>query len=259
MSSLHTAARRGDDDTARDCLAEGADVNAWSVRSFTPLMLAVRNRHASTVKLLLGAGADVHLAHPNGRTALHFAASTGCLPIVALLVENGANLDVRSNIGCTAMLEAAEFNHEDVVVFLKENGADAQCRCREGLTADDWLAQGGVFGRVKKLCPNLEKQAGAHAAETVRKMMAEGLSPAEYAAKHGRRILVYGYGADRFADSEMERWAHGLAEILFTPGMLEQCEEQYLQGEELEDARRCRARLARHIARRDRKRATFTG
>lgn len=255
MSSLHTAVRQGDDVTAQICIAEGDDVNAWSVHSFTPLMLAAQEQRISTVKLLLGAGADVHLAHPNGRTALHLAAIIGCLPIVQLLIENGIDKDARSNIGCTPMLEAAMFNHGEVVRFLKEKGADPQCRCREGFTADEWLAQGGVPGRYQQLSPNQDKSAAAHADKKVRELMAEGLSPEEYAAKHGRRILVYGYGADRFADPEVERWAHGLAEILFTPGMLEQCEEQYLQGEELEDARRCRAKLSRRIARRDREKA----
>ncbi len=165
-------------------------------------------------------------------------------------------MDARSNIGSTAMIEAAQFNHGEVVRFLKENGADPQWRCREGLTADEWLAQGGVPGRYQQQFPEQENIADAQTEEKIRRIMAEGLSPREYAAEHGRHILVYGYGAYRFTDPEVERWAHGLAKILFTPGMLEQCEEEYLRGEELDDARRCRAGLSRRIARRDRKGAT---
>jgi hypothetical protein len=56
-------------------------------------------------------------------------------------------------------------------------------------------------------------------------LMAGGLGADEYAARHGRRILVWSYGACRYPDPAVEAWARRVAEVLFTPGLLDACEE----------------------------------
>jgi hypothetical protein len=257
MSRLHRAARMGKYGEVAECLAQGEDVNAISIHHFSALMLAAREGHLEIVMLLLKAGADVRLTHPNGRTALHFAASAGRLTVVQALVAHGVDVDALSKTGCTPAIEAAQFNHREVVMFLQARGADMTLRNRQGRTADDYLEQGGVFGHAMRLFPeesgtsdNLSEHrlARAGAEAHVLRLMAEGLSADEFAAKHGRRILVWSYGYYRFRDSEVEQWAHRVSEVLFTPGLLDICEEQFLQGEELADARKCRTRRARRSA-----------
>ncbi len=258
MTRLHTLARRGDYDKAVVCISEGAEVNAVSVHFLTPLMLAAQNQHLPFVNLLLQSGAHVNLAHRNGRTALHFAAAVGCLPIVQALVVHGAEVNTVSNFGSTAMIEAAKFNHSDVVVFLKEHCTDGSAISSEGLTADQWLEQGGVSGRFRKLFPrasvlldNPLARPLAHESEEqhVCKLMSEGLTPEEYAAKHGRQILFYSFGYYSFRDQAVETWAHRLGQLLFKPELIDEYEEQFLAGEELEEARRHRERRVRRSAR----------
>ena len=49
----------------------------------------------------------------------------------------------------------------------------------------------------------------------------------EYAARHGRQILVWGYGGYRYSDMQAQEWAARVADLLFTPGLLDDCEEDH--------------------------------
>lgn len=260
MSHLHWAARVGKVEEALTALAQGDDVNAMNVHHASALMLAAHEGHLAVVDLLLDAGADVGLAHPNGRTALHFAASKGYLKIVEALVAHGADVNALSRGGCTPALEAAQFNHTGVVAFLREQGTDMTRKDRQDMIADEWLADGGVMGRSAKQIPEYLASPSRRASEekSVRKLMERGLSADEFAATHGRRTLVWSYGQHPFDDPEVERWAKRVAEVLFTPGLLAECEERFLLGDELEDARRCRERRARSAVR-DEKRSLKAG
>jgi ankyrin repeat protein len=252
MGRLHHATRVGKYDEVVECLVQGADLDALSVHHASALMIASQEGHLSIVKLLLKAGAAVGIAGRHQRTALHYAAIKGHLAVVQALVAKGADVNAQSSAGFTPAMEAAQFNLREVALFLLEHGTDPNFKNRDGQTAADWLAEGGIQGRCARNFPDKLRnspQARANASRNVRRLMAEGLSADEYAAKHGRRMLVWSYGHYQFEDADAQRWAHRVAEILFTPGLLEQCEEQTLQGEELEDARKCRARRAKSAAR----------
>jgi hypothetical protein len=255
MSHLHRVARLGRRDEVVECLAAGANVNEFSIHHFTPLMLAAREGHADVVRLLLAAGANANAAHPNGRTTLHLAAANGHLEVVQQLVEHGARLDAVSRGDRTALLEAAVFNHAPVVTYLIEQGANADVRDPEGLTAEEWQAQGGWSSRLQRehpewFDPSAEPPLATEAAEReVRRQMADGLAADEYAAKHGRCILIWSYGSYRYRDATVQTWARRVSEVLRSPELLEACEERFLHGEELDDARQLRARRARRQAR----------
>lgn len=258
MARLHRAARVGNSEDVTVCLAEGNDFNAVGILHLTPLMIAAQEGHLAVVQLLLQAGADIHITTPKGSTALHLAAQKGHLKVVQALVAHGADVNARSDGGLTPAISAAQFNRQEVARFLLDQGTDAGYRDQQGRTAADWLEQGGVQGQFKSRFPlgfNSSPAAIKRAEERVRSMMAKEPSAEEFAANHGRNTLVWSYGLYAFEDKEVNRWAKRVSEILLTPGMLDIYEEQYLQGEALEEARKCRAKRAKDAARYARQKA----
>ena len=254
MARIHRYARTGRFERVVDCIAEGDDVNATDVHGFTPIMLASREGFARIVRALFAAGADPNIAHPNGRTPLHLAASSGRLAVVKLLVTHGANANAVSKIGETPMLEAAEFNHRETVGFLKQIGADSDVRGRDGMTADEWLACGGVIGRgqdeiKEKFREWSHRLVSEKIEDRFKQDMSQFSTPEEYCAKHGRNILVFGYANNQFRDPGVQLWVRRVHEILKSSQLLAECEERFLTGEELESARRHRRRLQRTIKR----------
>lgn len=253
MARLHRMSRLGSVNEVAACLAAGENVNAISVHHFSALMIAAQQGQAAVTALLLQAGADVSLTHPNGRTALHLAACGGHLETVRLLVSHGANVNAASRGGDTPALEAAEFNRAEVVAYLHEKGADPDVRGRNNLTAGEWLAEGGGFGRLRRLSPRFaaltdpEKPPPATPSgeANVARMMAETPNADEFAAHHGRNTLIWSYGVYEYEVPARQAWARRVFEVIRSPELLEQCEEQWLTGDELEAARQHRARRQR--------------
>src|SRR5262249_9641372 len=173
-------------------------------------------------------------------------------------LKGGANVNAVSKFGLTPLIEAAMQCREDIVEVLKSAGASADISARDGRSAADWIADGGLKGYGEKSFRNnphrrfgpdgvIEADEKAH--EAVRKMMSEGLTPEEWCAKHGRNVYVFGYAHERFEDPEVHAFAHNVGEILFTDGLLAECEERFLTGTDLEQARKHRADMERYKVR----------
>ena len=255
MGRLHRASRLGKVEEVADYLARGDYVDAFSVHDFTALMIAAQENQVAVVKQLLAAGGDPDMAHPNGRRALHFAASAGHLDVVRMLASWGAKVNALSNSGCTPAIEAAQFEHREVVALLHRYDADLSLRDKKGFTADAYLEQGGVFGPMKRR-PRRSFRASPKEEDDFRARMAEEPSAEAYAAKHGRRLLLWAFKSDYFTDTEIGAWASRVTEIIASPVLLADCEEQFLSGSDLEDARKCRIRREKSRARWERRMAT---
>lgn len=89
---LLAAAKRGELAKVKELLAKGADVNAKTRYSQTPLMFAAQQGHTEVVKVLLEAKADVDVMDSfyKNVTALSASAEAGHTEIVKLLLEKGA-------------------------------------------------------------------------------------------------------------------------------------------------------------------------
>ena len=222
----------------------------------TPLMLASREGHLSIARLLLESGAEVNLANNVQRVALHFASIGGHLEVIKTLVAFGANVNLLTKSGESPALDAARFNRRDAVAFLIKQGADLSAADSHGASVQDWLNFGGVQGRYDQFLDNeseFRKMQDQKSEAHVRLLMRKESSLEEFVAKNGRFILVYSYGGGKFEDPEIEKWAKRVAELLFTPGFLAECEERYLTGDELDASRKNRRRLARSKVRNEKR------
>ncbi|SES11843.1 ankyrin repeat domain-containing protein [Sphingobium sp. YR768] len=123
---LFEAAKLGRADLIPLLVNNGADVNAYESRGFTPLILAAYNGQADTVEALLKAGADP--CKPDlrqGNTAQMGVAFKGDDRIATRLLKERCDVNARNKAGQTALMTASLFGRTVQVKLLLEHGADA--------------------------------------------------------------------------------------------------------------------------------------
>ncbi|CAB1105584.1 unnamed protein product [Ectocarpus sp. CCAP 1310/34] len=138
---LHLADGLGNN---RDVSALLGDANthmdALDNDGFSPLMLASRNGHRSTVEVLLRAGADTtRRATDSGdfshMAALDVAAAQGHVRVVKAILGNGGDASAVDDHGCTALHYAALHKHGgEVVDVLLDAGVDVNAKTADGST-----------------------------------------------------------------------------------------------------------------------------
>ncbi|KAI3829614.1 hypothetical protein L1987_03741 [Smallanthus sonchifolius] len=93
---LHRAARKGDVDVMRKCLAEGAKVNGKDQNGWTALHKAAFKGHVEGVRVLLNHGGLVDLIDGSGYTALHRAVEARHAQVAMMLIAHGAKANMKS-------------------------------------------------------------------------------------------------------------------------------------------------------------------
>jgi hypothetical protein len=87
---LHYAAFEGRTEVIRFLLGKGADKDAVAPNGYSPLMLAVLNKHLDATQALLYADVELNLRGPKGETALGIALPKGEAEMIELLKRAGA-------------------------------------------------------------------------------------------------------------------------------------------------------------------------
>jgi ankyrin repeat protein len=128
MTALHWAATKGDVNLAEMLLYAGANVKATTrLGAYTPLTLAAKSGDSAMIAALIKAGADVKTATSTGVTPLMLAAASGNGEAVKVLLEKGADIDAREqSMQQTALMFAAAANRIDAINVLVGKGANVK-------------------------------------------------------------------------------------------------------------------------------------
>lgn len=133
---LFEAAKLGRVDLIPALVKEGADINAYESRGFTPLILAAYNGQADAVEALLKAGADPCKPDAGqGNTAQMGVAFKGDDRIAARLLTEKCDVNSRNKAGQTALMMAALFGRVQQVDMLLHAGADPSAVDSSGRSA----------------------------------------------------------------------------------------------------------------------------
>ena len=133
QSAVADAARRGDHQTVRSLLKQGADVNAGQGDGMTALHWAAERGDVALVDMLLYAGANhASATRIGGYVPLHIASRSGQAPVVRALLKAGAAADRRTAVsGTTPLHLAAAAGSVDAVTALLDAGADIEAKENE--------------------------------------------------------------------------------------------------------------------------------
>ncbi|HTR06097.1 MAG TPA: ankyrin repeat domain-containing protein [Paraburkholderia sp.] len=111
-NALMLASLNGDLDLVKLLITKGAEVNK---KGWTPLHYAAANGNDDVAKLLIGYSADVNALSPNGTTPLMMAARGDHLTTLQVLLEHGATLGAKNQIGMTALDFARQYKAPDAI------------------------------------------------------------------------------------------------------------------------------------------------
>jgi uncharacterized protein len=127
-TALHWAARQGDVELAQMLLYAGANVRATTrLGAYTPLLFAAETGNAAMLDTLLKGGADPKTPTSTGVTPLMLAAKSGKAEAVNVLVERGADVNATENArGETALMFAVAYNRVDAMKVLIAHGANVK-------------------------------------------------------------------------------------------------------------------------------------
>ena len=123
VSPFMIAVTVGKEESVRQMVAHGANVNSRLPDGNTPLLDALQNKRHNLVRFLIAKGADVNAAGSTLPAPLLFAATRGDTESVAVLLEANADIGVTDGGQHTALWLAAENGHLEIVRMLVERGA----------------------------------------------------------------------------------------------------------------------------------------
>ena len=116
---LIDASMKGNIESARQAIEEGADVNALDTRGRAPIQNALHSGNIEAVKLLIDSDANLNVKSANSWTPLYEAVLIGDLETVKLLLENGAQVNAKDQMGGTAMDQVQD---KQIIDILREYG-----------------------------------------------------------------------------------------------------------------------------------------
>ncbi len=128
-SPVADAAMKGDMETVRSLLREGADVNAAQGDGMTALHWAAVHNDVAMAELVLYAGANAaSTTRLGGYTPLHLASREGLGDAVGALLDAGSKPNTFTSTGVSAIHLAAQAGQPDAIRALLDHGAEVDAR-----------------------------------------------------------------------------------------------------------------------------------
>ena len=118
VSTLHQAARSGNDRLVKFLVDENAMLDSRDNAGTTPLHIAAKNGHRRVAKVLIDGGAALDSKDKFGTTPLHVAAKNGYEEVIEVLVNAGAMVDTEDMYGWTPLSSALLKDYSSVVRYL---------------------------------------------------------------------------------------------------------------------------------------------
>ncbi len=132
---------------ARVNLPNGSRGHGW-----TPLVMALLQKHLDVAQFLISAGAKINQANADGTTPLMKVAKYDNLSAVQLLISHGAQVNAIDGMDYTALTWAVAEGNMDVIRYLIAHGADINWVSNwAGLSITGFAALGGPLDEVKYL------------------------------------------------------------------------------------------------------------
>lgn len=121
---LHAVVAKGDYDSARKLIEQGADIEAKDPGTGASVLhYAVMRGNPEILALLMGRGADLNSRTKNGTTPLHTAVLYNRYEAAELLIKRGADLDAKSASGATPLALASAAKRKEIAELLRTRGA----------------------------------------------------------------------------------------------------------------------------------------
>lgn len=158
MTALIAAAYRNDLPIVDALITAGADVNVQDNTKQSAYLIATSEGYLELLQRTLQAGADVHSKDSYNGTGLIRAADRGHVEIIQELLKTDIKIDHVNNLGWTALLEAIILGdggprHTEVVRLLVEAGADVNLADGNGVTPLAHAQQRG-YGQMAEILLN---------------------------------------------------------------------------------------------------------
>ena len=128
----------------KECLEDGAYINAMNENGNTALMYASREGHLNVVEYLLKHDADINTKGYESNTALILASMYHNAKVVKLLLaEDAIELEIETEGGYTALTIASEWYNKEIIKLLLGKGANINSEYGSG---DTVLSQAALQG-----------------------------------------------------------------------------------------------------------------
>lgn len=185
-------------------LSARANVNARSADGMTPLLYAVTEQAGNNVEILLGAGAEINAQNHEGNTALIIATKTRSIDVIKKLLDYGADVNIKNKKGRTALIEAGFTGEARIVKAIMAKHPSLI----QNNDLDHALMTSARLGKKQKSLILLK--AGANLSATTE----SGDTPLLMAGQHGRVKVVH-LLLKEGADFRVKNKSRGQSALLF--------------------------------------------